>query len=40
LSTHARRISLRVKVQAEDGPAVLEMTGPAVPENGLQVFGD
>lgn len=31
---------LRVKVQAEDGPAVMEMTGPAVPDNGLQAFGD
>jgi len=40
LSTDERRISLRVKVPAEDGTAVVEMTGPAVPENGLQVFGD
>jgi hypothetical protein len=40
LSTDERRISLRVKVRAEDGTAVVEMTGPAVPENGLQVFGD
>lgn len=39
LSTE-RRISLRVKVPAEDGTAVVEMTGPAVPENGLQAFGD
>jgi hypothetical protein len=34
LSTDERRISLRVKVPAEDGTAVVEMTGPAVPENG------
>ena len=40
LSTDERRISLRVKVPAEDGTAVVVMTGPAVPENGLQVFGD
>src|SRR6266566_3068108 len=40
LSTDERRISLRVKVPAEDGTAVVEMTGPAVPENGLQAFGD
>jgi hypothetical protein len=40
MSTDERRISLRVKVPAEDGTAVMEMTGPAVPENGLQAFGD
>jgi hypothetical protein len=40
LSTDETRISLRVKVPAEDGTAVIEMTGPAVPENGLQSFGD
>src|SRR5690349_25136819 len=40
LSTDERRISLRVKVPAEDGTAVVEMTGPAVPEDGLQAFGD
>jgi hypothetical protein len=40
LSTGERRISLRVKIPAEDGTAVMEMTGPAVPENGLQAFGD
>ena len=40
LSTGEYRISLRIKVPAEDGAAVIEMTGPAVPENGLQVFGD
>src|SRR2546429_308018 len=40
LSTDERRISLRVKVPVEDGTAVVEMTGPAVPDNGLQVFGD
>ena len=40
LSTDEWRISLRVKVPAEDGTAVVEMTGPAVPENGLQAFGD
>src|SRR6516164_11845988 len=40
LSAEERRISLRVKVPAEDGTAVVEMTGPAVPENGLQAFGD
>ena len=40
LSTGERRISLRVKVPADDGTAVVEMTGPAVPENGLQAFGD
>src|ERR1700730_3941786 len=40
LSTEETRISLLVKVPAEDGTAVVEMTGPAVPENGLQAFGD
>src|SRR5260370_13052452 len=40
LSTDEKRISLRVKVPAEDGTAVIEMTGPAAPENGLQSFGD
>src|SRR5579863_6042416 len=38
--TDEGRISLRVKVPAGDGTAVVEMTGPAVPENGLQAFGD
>jgi hypothetical protein len=40
LSTDEGRISLRVKIPAEDGTAVIDMTGPGVPENGLQVFGD
>jgi hypothetical protein len=40
LSTDETRISLRVKVLAEDGMAVVEMTGPAAPENGMQSFGD
>jgi hypothetical protein len=40
LSTDGSRISLRVKVPAKDGTAVVEMTGPVVPENGLQSFGD
>src|ERR1700756_2093771 len=40
MSTDERHISLRVMVPAEDGMAVMEMTGPAVPENGLQAFGD
>jgi hypothetical protein len=40
LSTDEGRISLRVKVPVKDGTAVVEMTGPAVPENGLQAFGD
>jgi hypothetical protein len=35
LSTDERRISRRVKVSAEDGVTVVEMTGSAVPENGL-----
>jgi len=35
-----RRISLRVKVPAEDGTAVVEMTSLGVPENSLQAFGD
>ncbi len=34
------RISLRVKVRAGDDTAVVEMTGPVVPENGVQAFGD
>ncbi len=38
LGTDEGRISLRVKVPAEDGTAAVEMTGPAVPENGLQAF--
>lgn len=40
LSTDEGHISLRVRVPADDGTAVVEMTGPAVPENGLQAFGD
>ena len=40
LSTDEDRISLRVKVPAEEGTAVVEMTGSAVPEIGLQAFGD
>ncbi|MGH3191349.1 MAG: UPF0158 family protein [Streptosporangiaceae bacterium] len=40
MSTGEARISLWVKVPAEDGTAVMEMTGPAAPENGLQSFGD
>jgi hypothetical protein len=40
MSTDEGRISLRVKVPAEGGTAVVEITGPAVPENGLQAFGD
>jgi Uncharacterised protein family (UPF0158) len=40
VSTDEERISLRVKVQAGDDTAVVEMAGPAVPENGLQAFGE
>ena len=40
MSTEEGCFLLRVKVQAEDGPAVMEMTGPAVPDNGLQAIGD
>jgi len=40
LDTGERRISLRVKVPVGDGTAVVEMTGPAAPENGLQALGD
>lgn len=40
MSTDETRISLRVKVPAEGGTAVIEMTGPAAPENCLQFFGD
>ena len=40
VSTDEQRISLRVMVQAGDDTAIVEMTGPGVPENGLQVFGD
>src|ERR1700750_912909 len=40
LSTDEGHISLRIRVPAEDGTAVVEMTGPAAPENGLQAFGD
>jgi uncharacterized protein UPF0158 len=40
LSTDEGRISLRVKIAVEDGTAVVEMTGPAAPENGLQALGD
>ena len=36
MTTGEERISLRVKVPAEDGTAVVEMTDPVVPENGLQ----
>ena len=40
LSSGEMRISPRVKIPVGDGTAVMEMTGPAVPENGLQAFGD
>jgi hypothetical protein len=40
LSTDEGRITLRVKVPVDDGTAIIEMTGPAAPENGLQAFGD
>lgn len=40
LSNGEMRISPRVKIPVGDGTAVMEMTGSAVPENGLQVFGD
>ncbi len=40
MSTDEGHISLRVKVPAEDGAVVVEMAGPAVPDNGLQAFGD
>jgi hypothetical protein len=40
LSTDEGRISLRIKAPAEDGTAVIGITGPVVPENGLQAFGD
>src|SRR5260370_35241671 len=40
LSTDEKRISLRVKVPAEDGTAVNEMTGPAAPENDPQSYGE
>lgn len=40
LSTDESHISLRVRVATEAGTAVVEMTAPAAPEDGLQVFGD
>jgi Uncharacterised protein family (UPF0158) len=40
LSTDEGHISLRVRIPAEDGVVVVKMTGPAVPENGAQAFGD
>ncbi len=40
MNTDQERISLRVKVPAGDDTAVMEMTGPVVPGNGLQAFGD
>jgi hypothetical protein len=40
MNTDEERIRLRVKVPATDGTAVIEMTGPAAPGNGLQAFGD
>jgi len=40
MNTDQERISLRVEVPAGDETAVMEMTGPVVPENGLQAFGD
>ncbi len=40
MNTDQERISLRVKVPAGDDTAVMEMTGPIVPGNGLQAFGD
>ena len=39
MDTGERPISLRVKVPVKDGTAVVEITSPAVPENGLQAFG-
>ncbi len=40
MNTGEERISLRVKVPDGDDTVVMEMTGPVVPENGLQAFGD
>ena len=40
MDTDEERIRLRVKVPATDGTAVIEMTGPVAPGNGLQAFGD
>lgn len=40
MNTDEERISLRVKVPDGDDTVVMEMTGPVVPENGLQAFGD
>jgi hypothetical protein len=40
MNTDEERISLRVEVPAGDETAVMEMTGPVVPENGPQAFGD
>ena len=40
MSTAEGRISLRVKVRVDDDTAIMEMTGPAASENGLQAFGN
>ena len=40
MNTDEERVSLRVKVPDGDDTVVMEMTGPVVPENSLQAFGD
>ena len=40
MNTGEEPIRLRVKVPARDDTAVIEMTGPVAPDNGLQAFGD
>jgi hypothetical protein len=40
MSTDGDTISLRVRVSSGDGPVIVDITGPGMPENGLQAIGD
>jgi hypothetical protein len=40
MATSEHKVTLRLALRDGDETVVAEVTGPAVPENGLQVFGD
>jgi hypothetical protein len=40
MATSAHNVTLRLTLRGKDETVVAEITGPAAPENGLQVFGD
>jgi hypothetical protein len=40
MGTDEQRTSLRIKVQIGNDTAILQLTGPVAPENGLQAHGD